>query len=78
MPKRKLTGEIVSDKMERTAVVEVRSLKQHPKYRRFFRVSKRYKADNAQNQYKAGEQVVIEEAKPMSKDKRWKIIGKAS
>lgn len=77
MPKRKLTGKVVSDKMDKTVVVQVQRLKQHPKYRRFFRIHKKYKADDAKEEYKVGDRVVIEESRPLSKDKKWKVISKA-
>ena len=69
-----LRGIIVSDKMDKTVVVEVTSLKKHPKYERRFRVSKRYKAHDPENSHKVGEHVVIEETRPMSKEKSWKIV----
>ncbi|MCH8244651.1 30S ribosomal protein S17 [Patescibacteria group bacterium] len=78
MPKRKLTGKVVSDKMQKTVVVEVQRLKQHAKYRRFLRIHKKYKADDAREEYKVGDRVVIEESRPLSKDKKWKVISKAS
>ena len=78
MPKRKLIGKVVSDKMQKTVVVQVQRLKQHPKYRRFFRVHKKYKADDAKEEYKIGDRVVIEESRPLSKDKKWKVINKTS
>ncbi len=74
--KRKLEGVVVSDKMSKTRVVEVYSMKKHPKYLKYFKVSKRFKAHDEQNEYKAGDMVVIQETRPMSKDKRWIIIGK--
>lgn len=70
-----LKGTIVSDKMQKTAVVEVLRLKKHPKYKKYYKVSKRFKAHNPENKYKAGEKVLIQETKPMSKDKRWVIKG---
>ena len=78
MPKRKLTGQIVSDKMNQTVVVQVQRLKQHPKYRRYIKVHKRYKAHDEKNEYKTGDKVVIEETRPISKDKRWKVTQKIS
>ena len=78
MPKRKLIGKVVSDKMQKTVVVQVQRLKQHPKYGRFFRVHKKYKADDAKEEYKIGDRVVIEESRPLSKDKKWKVISKTS
>lgn len=64
--------------MQKTVVVQVQRLKQHPKYRRFLRVHKKYKADDAKEEYKVGDRVVIEESRPLSKDKKWKVISKAS
>ena len=75
MPKRKLIGEIVSDKMDQTVVVQVQRLKQHPKYRRYIKVHKKYKAHDEKNEYKSGDKVIIEETRPISKDKRWRVIG---
>ncbi|MDP2735002.1 MAG: 30S ribosomal protein S17 [bacterium] len=71
-----LTGKVVSDKMDKTRVVEVETLKTHPKYKRRYRSHKRYKAHDETNQYKEGDRVVIEETRPMSKDKRWTIVKK--
>jgi len=76
MPKRQLTGIVVSDKMQKTCVVQVEMLKTHPKYKRRYRSHKKYKADDAKNQYHVGDKIVMEEARPMSKDKRWIIIKK--
>lgn len=75
---RTLKGYIVSDKMQKTAVVEVRRMKLHPKYKKFFKVSKRYKAHNPENEYHTGDKVVIREGRPLSKEKRWTIVGKLS
>ena len=77
MPKRKLTGIVVSDKMQKTIVVEVERIKEHPKYKRRFKVHKKYKAHDEKGEYKVGDKVVIEECRPISKDKRWKVIKKA-
>jgi len=74
MPKRQLTGIVVSDKMQKTRVVEIMTLKTHPKYKRRYRSHERYKAHDAEDQYHIGDKVVIEEARPMSKDKRWIIV----
>ena len=76
MPKKRLIGIVVSDKMEKTVVVQVERLKQHPKYLRRFRVHKKYKAHDEHNDYKIGDQVHIEESRPLSRDKRWKVISK--
>ena len=76
MSKRQLTGIIVSDKMDKTVVVKVERIKIHPKYRRRFKVHKKYKAHDPKNQYKMGDKVIIQECRPISKDKRWKIKSK--
>jgi len=73
---RKLKGTVVSDKMDKTRVVEVTRLLKHKKYEKFYRVSARFKAHDAQNEYKNGDVVTIEESRPISKDKRWVIVGK--
>ncbi|MDD5639861.1 MAG: 30S ribosomal protein S17 [Candidatus Pacebacteria bacterium] len=78
MPKRTLTGLIVSDKMDKTVVVRVESIKEHPVYKRKYKSHQKYKAHDELNQYKAGEKVIIEESAPLSHDKRWKVIGKAA
>ncbi len=77
MPKKKLTGIIVSNKMEKTVVVKVESIKEHPIYKRRFKVHKKYKAhvENS-TEFTPGEKVVIQECKPISKDKTWEVIEK--
>jgi len=74
MAKRQLTGIVVSDKMEKTRVVEVETLKTHPKYKRRYRSHKKYKAHDPENQYHTGDKVVMEESRPMSKGKHWTIV----
>jgi small subunit ribosomal protein S17 len=76
MPKKLLQGTVVSDKMKKTVVVEVERMKEHPKYRRRFKVHKRYKAHDQNQEYHMGDKVVIEETKPISKDKNWIVIKK--
>ncbi len=76
MPKRRLKGEIVSDKMNKTAVVQVLRIKEDPKYKKRYKVHKKYKAHNPGNNYKLGQKVIIEESSPLSKEKRWMIISK--
>ena len=78
MPKKLLTGIIDSDKMNKTHEDNVDMLKTHTKKKRRYRSHKRYKAHDESNEYKVNEKVVIEEANPMSKDKQWKIIRRAS
>jgi len=76
MAKKQLQGIIVSDKMQKTVVVEVESVKEHPKYKRRFKVHKRFKAHNENPEMKSGDKVIIEECAPISKDKTWKVISK--
>ena len=76
MPKHQLTGTIVSDKMQKTIVVKVERIKEHPKYLRRYRISKKYQAHVEQGEYKIGERVIIEECRPISKNKRWRVIKK--
>jgi small subunit ribosomal protein S17 len=74
MPKRQLKGVVVSDKMEKTVVVRVERVKTHPKYKRRYLSSKRYKAHDEKGEYKTGQTVVIEECAPKSKDKKWQVV----
>ena len=74
--RRKIEGEVVSDKMDKTVVVNVTSVKIHPKYKKRYKSSKKYKAHDEKNEYKVGDVVVIEECRPLSKDKRWRVINK--
>ncbi|MDD2274629.1 MAG: 30S ribosomal protein S17 [Candidatus Pacebacteria bacterium] len=76
MPKKELIGLIVSDKMQKTAVVEVETIKEHPKYKRRYKSHKKYKAHNESGEYKMGDKVVIRECTPVSKDKKWEIISR--
>ncbi len=71
-----LKGVVVSDKMTKTVVVKISSLKKHPKYKKYFKVSQKYKAHDEENQYHTGDQVLIKETRPMSKEKRWIVTGK--
>jgi len=59
--------------MQNTVVVRVDRLKKHPKYLKYYRVSKKYKADDPTRQYRKGDLVIIQETRPISKDKRWKV-----
>ena len=73
---KKLTGKVVSDKMQKTRVVEVTHIKLHPKYLKHYTVTKRLKAHDEKNEFQVGDSVVIQETKPLSKEKRWVIIEK--
>lgn len=72
---RTITGVVVSDKMKDTIVVSVESFVKHPKYHKFIKSTKRYKAHDAGNTAKVGDQVTIVETKPISKDKRFILQG---
>ena len=73
---RKLQGTVVSDKMTKTVVVAVTRLKKHPKYLKYYKVTKRFKAHDEEGKYHTGDKVTIEETRPISKDKRWMVISK--
>lgn len=73
---RKLLGLIVSNKMKKTVVVAVSHAKKHPKYQKYFTVTKRFKAHDEKNEYQVGDKVFIQETQPMSKEKRWIVLGK--
>ena len=68
------TGTVVSDRMEKTIVVAVEKKVQHPTYRKFVRRRKKYKAHDAENTARIGDIVLLEETRPLSKDKRWKLV----
>jgi len=72
-----LKGVIVSDKMDKTVVVAVTRLKAHPKYKHRYKITKRYKAHDEKNEYKVGQAVLIQECRPISKEKKWRVIGQA-
>ena len=74
MPKRVLTGIIVSDKTDKTVVVNVERRVKHPLYGKIIKRSKKYHAHDEGNEYHEGETVRIEETKPISKLKTWKVI----
>ena len=78
MPKRVLTGNVVSDKGDKTVVVLVERKVKHPLYGKIIRRSKKYHAHDEGNEYKAGEVVRIEETAPISKLKTWKVIDRVN
>jgi small subunit ribosomal protein S17 len=71
---RKKVGTVVSDKMDKTVVVEIVTLKTHPIYRKKYKSSKKYKAHDEENSFKIGDKVTIVECRPLSRDKRWKVV----
>ena len=74
MPKRVLTGTVVSDKGDKTVVVRVERRVKHPLYGKIIRLSKKYHAHDAANEFRAGEIVRIEECAPISKLKTWTVV----
>ena len=74
MPKRVLSGTVVSDKGDKTVVVRVERRVKHPLYGKIIRLSKKYHAHDQDNAYRAGEQVRIEECAPISKQKNWTVL----
>lgn len=67
-------GKVVSDKMDKTVVVEVETLRRHPRYKKVVRYRKRFKAHDGENAAKEGDKVKIMETRPLSREKRWKVI----
>ena len=74
MPRRELSGRVVSDKMQKTVVVEVMSTSRHPMYKKVMRTSKKYFAHDEEGACKEGDVVRIVESRPMSRRKRWRVV----
>mgnify|MGYP001560086573 CR=1 FL=1 len=75
---RRLKGTVISNKSAKTAVVRIDRLVKHPKYGKYYRMSKKCKAHDPEGESKAGDIVIIEESRPISKDKRWRIVERVS
>ncbi len=71
---RKKKGVVVGDKLDKTIVVKVEEIKTHPRYVKKIRTSKKYKVHDENNRYKVGDQVEFLECRPLSKDKKWKVV----
>jgi small subunit ribosomal protein S17 len=71
--RRTKVGRVVSDKMDKTVVVSVERLRRHPIYKRVVRLSSQFKAHDEQNSARLGDTVRIEESRPISRDKRWRV-----
>jgi small subunit ribosomal protein S17 len=78
MPKRILVGTVVSDKTDKTVTVLVERKVKHPLYGKIIRRSKKYHAHDEDNAFKAGETVRIEETRPISKTKTWRVLDRVS
>ena len=74
MPRRVLTGEVLSEKMQKTVVVNVVTTKRHPLYNKVLRRNKRYKAHDENETCHEGDVVRIEESRPRSRTKRWQVL----
>jgi small subunit ribosomal protein S17 len=66
-------GVVVSDAMQKTRVVKIERVFRHPRYQRVIRMAKKLKAHDENNESKVGDRVLIEESRPLSKEKRWRI-----
>lgn len=78
MPKRILQGVVVSDKQQKTVVVKVERRFTHPLFKKTVRRTKNYHAHDEEGKYKVGDNVFIEETRPMSKLKRWAVVDTVS
>lgn len=74
--RKKLTGRVISDKMNKTIVVQVQTMRQHYKYPKLVKKTTKFKVHDEKNEAKTGDTVRIIEARPMSKEKRWKLLEK--
>jgi small subunit ribosomal protein S17 len=72
--RRTKVGRVVSDKMDRTVVVSVERLRRHAIYKRVVRLSSKFKAHDVENSARVGDTVRIEESRPLSAEKRWKVV----
>lgn len=72
--KKRFNGIVVSDKMDKTIVVKVDRVKIHSKYKKRYTVSKKYKVHDEKNKFKEGDKATFVECRPLSKDKRWRVI----
>lgn len=75
MPRKILSGRVVSTKMQKTAVVEVERAMRHRRYRKVIRSSKKYFAHDEEERCREGDRVRIQECRPLSRRKRWRVIG---
>ncbi|MBF0464591.1 MAG: 30S ribosomal protein S17 [Nitrospirae bacterium] len=76
MPKKLYTGDVISDKMDKTVTVAITSLYQHPLYKKTMKHTLKVKAHDEKNMCKVGDTVSVVESKPISKTKRWVVVNK--
>lgn len=74
MPRKIYIGEVISSKMDKTVVVAVKRLTQHPIYKKTIKKITKFKAHDEGNRCKIGDKVSIVESRPLSKDKRWRVL----
>lgn len=74
---RRKEGIIVTKKTDKTVIVLVETLKKHDLYKKQYKTSRRYKVHDGKNEYKVGDKLIIEETRPLSKDKRWRALKKS-
>ncbi len=67
-------GVVISDKLDKTIVVKVNTLKEHPKYKKRYMSSKKYKVHDEKNEHSIGDEVSFEACRPISRDKRWIVV----
>jgi small subunit ribosomal protein S17 len=72
--RRTKVGRVISDKMDKTVVVSVERLRRHPIYKRVVRLSSKFKAHDEENSAHVGDTVRIEESRPLSREKRWRVV----
>ncbi|MCX7822678.1 MAG: 30S ribosomal protein S17 [Syntrophobacterales bacterium] len=72
--RKRFVGVVVSDKMDKTVTVRVERLIEHPKYHKYIKRYKKFKAHDPQNRCQEGDKVLIEETRPLSKTKRWRVV----
>lgn len=72
--RKKFTGVVVSNKSDKTIIVLVETVKTHPKYKKRYKVSRRYQVHDENNKYKEGDKVTFLECRPLSKYKRWRVV----
>lgn len=74
---RTFQGVVVSDKNDKTIVVKIESVKKHPKYQKRYTVSRNYKVHDEKNEFHVGDKVSFVECRPLSRDKRWRVVKNA-
>lgn len=72
--KKRISGKVVSNKMDKTIVVNIEGMKKHPLYKKFVKTSRRVKSHDENNECSIGDTVLLEETRPLSKDKRFRLV----